>query len=180
MAPIKSEVITGKVRLSYPKLFTPEANDRGQLKYSCAILIPKSDTETYEKLLKAEARAEAEGKKGKWGGKGKTKDSVIKDGDARADDYPERAGHWMMSITSDRAPGVVGPDLQDIIDPSELYAGCWVRVGLNAYPYDFQNNRGVGFGLNNVQKIADGEPLGGVPASAQDDFSAIEDDSELI
>lgn len=173
-----SKVITGKVRLSYPRLFTPVEDDNGVLKYSCAILIPKTDTETYEKLIKAEAEAASEGKKSKWGGKGSTKPSVIKDGDLTADDYPERAGNWMMGISSPRRPGVVGPDLQDIIDPDEIYAGCWVRVSLNSFPYDYKGNRGVGFGLNNVQKVADGDPLGGVTA-AKDDFSAIED-SELI
>lgn len=170
-----AKVITGKVRLCYPNLFTPRASDDdgGNPKYSCAILIPKSDTETMKKIRQAEAEAEAEGKTSKWGGKGKSKPSVIKDGDETAEDYPERAGNWMMNISSKRKPGVVDQNLQDIIDPSEIYAGCWVRVSLGSYPYTYKGN-GVGFGLNNVQKIADGEPLGGA-STAEDDFSVIED-----
>lgn len=172
-----AKVITGRVRLCYPHLFTPRADDDGgEPKYSCAILIPKSDTATVEALRKAEADAEAEGKSSKWGGKGKSKPSVIKDGDETAEDYPERAGHWMMNISSKRRPGVVDQNLQDIIDPGEIYAGCWVRVSLGSYPYTFKGN-GVGFGLNNVQKVDDGEPLGGASTPA-DDFDVV--DSGLI
>lgn len=171
-----AKVITGRVRLCYPKLFTPEMDDNGKLKYSCAILIPKTDTDTYQKLLKAEAEAEAEGKSSKWGGKSRNKPSVIKDGDLSAEDHPERAGHWMMGIASTRKPGVVDANVQPIIDPSEIYPGCWVRVSLGSYPYAYKGvGNGVGFGLNNVQKVAEGEVLGGM-TNAEDDFSAIEDD----
>jgi hypothetical protein len=38
------------------------------------------------------------------------------------------------------------------------------------FPYNFAGKQGVGCSLVNVQKLADGEPLGAARPSAEDDF----------
>ncbi|MDM0258255.1 DUF2815 family protein, partial [Clostridioides difficile] len=54
---------------------------------------------------------------------------------------------------------------------TEVYSGCYGRVSINFFPYNSAGNKGIGCGLQNVQKLADGEVLGGARASAEADFS---------
>ena len=180
---MSTKVVTGKVRLSYTHLFTPFSIDGQQeAKYSCMLLIPKSDKKTIADLRAAEKAAAEQGKSSKFGGKIPANlSSIIRDGDEFAEDFPERAGHWFMSVTAsaDRKPGVVDQNVQPIMEATEVYSGCYARVSLNAFPYVFGNKKGISFGLNHVQKIADGEPLGGF-TRAEDDFDAVEDDDDLL
>ena len=179
------KVTTGKVRLSWPKLFEPDRFDeKSDLKFSTMILIPKSDKETVERLRKAEKEAAELGKSKFPDGKIPAKlESKLRDGDGEnkygkpwVEDYPERAGHWFMSVDckAEYPPKVVDGKLNPILDPSEIKSGDYARVSLSAYAYN-NMNMGVSFGLRNVQKVADGEPLGGT-SSAADDFDEIDED----
>jgi hypothetical protein len=47
------------------------------------------------------------------------------------------------------------------------------------YAYNANGNKGIACGLQNLQKLEDGEPLGG-RSRAEDDFTAINDDEEDI
>lgn len=174
-SPSKTKVVTGKVRLSYVTLFEPKLDDQGKLKYSVAVLIPKSDKATIEKINAAVAVAKQEGVASKWGGKvPPTLKMPLRDGDAKPD-APEYKGHYFINANSLQKPGVVDANVQPILDASEVYSGCYGRVSLNFYPFDSKGNRGVGAGLQNVQKLADGEALSG-RSRAEDDFTAVEDD----
>lgn len=175
MASADTAVTTGKVRLSYVHVFEPFAFDgQDEAKYSVMLLIPKSDKETLGALRAAE-KAAAEAGKAKFGGKIPANlGSIIRDGDDFADDYPERAGHMFMTVSTTRKPQVVDQNVDLITEPTELYSGCYARVSLNGYAYSVSGNKGVSFGLKNVQKVADGEPLGGF-SRAVDDFEALED-----
>lgn len=176
-----TKVVTGEVRLSYVHLFEKYAYDEKQdPKYSVTLLIPKSDTKTIEALRAAEAEATEYGRSNKWGGKvpKDLKPSIIKDGDEDADDYPERRGHWMMTVRSDNKPGVVDANVQPVMDSNEVYSGCYARASLNAFAYKSPVSKGVSFGLNHVQKLRDGEPLGNV-TRPEDDFDVV-DASGLI
>lgn len=175
-----NQIVTGRTRLSYVHVFEAYQFEDEEPKYSTMLLVPKSDTKTMDKLRAAEKAAAEEGKSTKYGGKmPKELASIIADGDEVSDDYPERAGHWYMTVRSKTKPAVVDQNVQPIMDASEIYSGCYARVSLSAFPYKFGGKCGVSFGLNNVQKIADGEPLGGI-TRAEDDFEAIEDDDDLI
>lgn len=176
-----TKVTTGKVRLSWPHLFEAYAFEDEDPKFSTMLLIPKSDTKTYDALRAAEEAAKERGKQTKWGGKvPKSLTSIIKDGDEYSDDYPERAGHWFMAVRSKTRPGVVDKDVQPITDQSEIYSGVFARVSLSAFPFKFGGTSGVSFGLGNVQKLADGESLGGA-TRAEEDFDALDDeDDDLI
>lgn len=177
-----TKVVTGKVRFSYVHVFEPWSGQPGQEpKYSVCLLIPKEDKKTLAKITAAMDEAIQEGIKSKWGGKQpKNLHLPVRDGDEeRADESPEYEGMMFLNANSKSAPGVVDKTLNEIIDKEEFYSGCWGRASINFFPYDSNGNRGIGVGLNNVQKLKDGEHLGGSRASAEDDFDDdFEDDDE--
>ena len=76
--------------------------------------------------------------------------------------------------------GIIDKDRNEILDPDEVYSGSWGRASINFFPYDSNGNKGVGVGLNNIQKLKDGEHLGAARASAEDDFADdFNDDDDL-
>ena len=110
-----------------------------------------------------------------WGGKVPAGlKSPLRDGDTDRD-APEYKGHYFINANSKLKPGVVDAAVNPILDQSEIYSGCYGRVSLNFFPYNANGNRGIGAGLQNVQKLADGEPLSG-RSRAEDDFTAATDD----
>jgi len=175
-----TKVVTNKVRLSYAFLFearAPKENPDGEKKFSTSILIPKSDKETLDKIKAAqEAAIEA-----KWPGKRPAKvASTLHDGDGvkekTGEPYgPECKGHYVMAVSSKLRPQVVDQNVNGILDSNGIQSGDYARVSINAYAYDVSGNRGVSFGLGNVQLVSKGEPLGGA-TRAEDDFTAVEDD----
>lgn len=175
-----TKVVTGKVRLSYCHLFEPYSNDPDKEKrYSVTILIPKKDKATLAKIEEAIAAAKEAGKTTKFGGKIPVNlSTTLHDGDEEADleRNPEYEGHMYMAMSSKTRPGIVDADLNAILDPTEVYSGCYARVSINAFPYNTSGKKGISFGLNNVQKLEDGEPLGG-RTRAEDDFA---DDEGLL
>ena len=179
---MSSKVVTGKVRFSYVNIFKSRAFREGQdAKYSICLLIQKSDKATLHKLTVAMDEAVQEGISSKWGGKKpKNLHLPLRDGDEeRAEEAPEYDGMMFLNANSTTKPGIVDKDLNEILDPDEVYSGCWGRASLNFFPYDSNGNRGVGVGLNNVQKLKDGERLGAARASAESDFGdGFEDDDE--
>lgn len=170
-----TKVVTGRARLSYANLFTPRASQPGQEpKYSVCVLIPKSDTAT---LTKVKAAIEAAKQAGapQWGGKVPAGlKSPLRDGDAERDSE-EYKGHYFINCNSKQKPGVVDAALNPVLDQAEVYSGCYGRVSINFFAYNQNGNRGIGAGLQNVQKLADGEPLSG-RSRAEDDFTAATDD----
>ena len=81
-------------------------------------------------------------------------------------------------VNSASAPGIVDANRQPIIERSEMYSGIYGRASINFYAFNVNGNRGIACGLNNLQKLRDGEPLGG-KASAESDFATEEDDDFL-
>jgi len=185
MAAAPTKVVTGKVRLSYAHLFEPYSSFENQpAKYSTTILIPKSDVATIKAIKAAQATALEEGKSKKFGGSiPKNWKNTLHDGDEDADleKNPEYAGHYYMAISNNQKPGIVDSNVQPILDATEVYSGCYARVSMNAYPFNAQGSKGVSFGLNHVQKLADGEPFGGSAGKAENDFDAVSyEDDDLL
>lgn len=165
-----TKVVTGKVRLSYANIFEPRAmSDDQEPKYSVSIIIPKSDTETLEAIKKAIAEAREQGKP-KWGGKIPANLKLpLRDGDEDRPEDEAYANSYFINANSTHAPEVV-----DIygrpLGPDDVYSGCYARVSINFYPFNKAGNKGVGAGLGNIQKLEDGDRLGGSFAKAEDDF----------
>lgn len=175
-----TKVITGKVRFSYVHVFEPHAMEVGQeAKYSLCILIPKSDKATLGSIKTAIEAAKAAGT-AKWGGKLPANLKLpLRDGDEERADFEGFPGHYFLNASSKTKPGVVDAKLNPIIDSTELYSGCYGRASINFYAFNTAGNRGIACGLNNVQKLADGDYLGG-RSRAEDDFDAIDDADSAV
>lgn len=182
-----TKVITDRVRLSYAHVFKPYSGFTNQEpKYSAVLLIPKTDKSTLKAIKAAQEAALEQGKDKKFGGRiPKNWKSTLRDGDSENDDgdlysekNPEYAGHYFMSVTSNQKPGIVDRAREAIEDESEVYSGCYARVSINAFAFSAQGNKGVSFGLQNIQKLADGEVLGGTASRAEDDFDDELDDED--
>ncbi|MCR4442168.1 MAG: DUF2815 family protein [Peptococcaceae bacterium] len=165
--PNPTNVTTGQVRLSYVHLFKPYANQPGQEpKYSVTILLPKSDIATKQRIDAAIQSAIQQGINSKWNGvRPPHIKTPIWDGDGVRQNGepfgPECKGHWVFTASSKQQPAVVDTSIQPILNQSEVYSGIYARVNINFFPFNTNGNRGIGCGLGPVQKLADGEPLGG-------------------
>lgn len=167
-----TNVVTGKVRLSYAHLFTPHANQQGgEPKYSTTILIPKSDIATKQRMDAAIAAAIQQGISGKWNGvrPAQVKNPVW-DGDGlKQNGEPfgqECKGHWVLTASSNTQQEVIDINMNPIINQTEVYSGMYARVSINFFSYFNSGNKGIGCGLGPVQKLEDGEPLGGRVSAA--------------
>lgn len=180
---MSTKVVTGKVRFSYVNIFKSRAFQADQdEKFSICLLIPKEDKATLKKIKAAIDEAIQEGISSKWNGKKPANVKLpLRDGDEeRADEAPEYEGMMFLNANSTQKPGIVDKDLNEILDPDEVYSGCWGRASINFYPFSVNGNKGIGVGLNNVQKLKDGEHLGAARASAESDFDDdFEDDDEF-
>ncbi len=52
-------------------------------------------------------------------------------------------------------------NLQPVMDNDKFYSGCYVHIQVNPYPYKNSGNSGVGWGLQNVMFVEDGDRLDG-------------------
>ena len=176
----KTKVITGKnTRLSYFHGWEPTSINGGPERYSVSVLIPKDDKETIKAINDAVDAAIEEGI-AKFGGIKPNKAAIklpLRDGDTEREDEAY-AGHWFINANSKTAPQIVDKAVKPILDRDEVYSGCYARVSLNFYAFNSNGNKGIACGLGNIQKIRDGESLGG-RSSAADDFSTEEDDDFL-
>lgn len=182
MNPIK--VITGpNTTFSYLNCWDPKAIQGGTPKFSVSLIIPKSDVKTIEKIKAAIQAAYEEGQS-KLKGNGKsvpalsTLKTPLRDGDLELPDDEAYKNSYFINANSGTAPGIVDADRNPIIDRSEMYSGVKGRASINLYAYNVNGNRGIACGLNNLQKISDGTPLGG-KSRAEDDF-ATEDDEDFL
>lgn len=173
-----TKVVTGiNTRLSYANIWEPKSINGGKEKYSVSLIIPKSDTKTVTAIEKAIDAAIEEGI-GKFGGKKPNKAALklpLRDGDLEKDDVNYKDAYF-INANSITAPQIVNKQVQPILDQTEVYSGCYARVSISFYAFNTNGNRGVACGLGNIQKIRDGEPLGG-HSSASDDFTAIGEQS---
>ena len=179
-----TKVITGvNTRWSYVNAWEPKSINGGAPKYSVSLIIPKSDTKTLEKIRAAIQAAYEEGQS-KLKGNGRSVPALsalktpLRDGDAERPDDEAYANSYFVNANSGTAPGIVDADRNPILERSEVYSGVYGRASINFYAFNSNGNKGIACGLNNLQKIRDGEPLGG-KASAESDFSTDEDENFL-
>ena len=169
------KVITGKVRASFVHVFEPQSINGSEPKYSCSLIIPKSDTVTVGKIREAIEQAKQEGVP-KWGGKIPPNLKLpLRDGDVDRPEDPAYADSYFINATSQEQPGVVDRKRVKITDPLAIYSGCYLRASINIYPFNANGNRGIAAGLSNIQFWEDGEPLNG-RVRAEDEFDALDDD----
>lgn len=170
-----TRVITGLVRFSYLKVWEAEAMGEGQKpKFSVSLIIPKTDTVSLARINKAIENAKAAGL-AKFGGSiPKKLDICLRDGDVEKEDEAYENSFY-INAKSDRQPGIVDAQVQPILNQDDLYSGAYGKAAITFYAYNFEGKKGIAASLDNIQKIKDGDPLGGARHKAEDDFEAYED-----
>jgi hypothetical protein len=178
------KVITGPdTRWSYVNAWEAKSINGGAPKFSVSLIIPKSDAKIVAKVKAAIQAAYDEGQ-GKLKGNGKTVPALstlktpLRDGDLERPDDPTYENSYFLNANSATSPGIVDADCNPILDRSEVYSGVYGRASINFYAFNSNGNKGIAVGLNNLQKVRDGEPLGG-KSRAEDDF-ATEDDDDFL
>lgn len=179
-----TKVITGvNTRWSYVNAWEPKSINGGAPKYSVSLIIPKSDTKTLEKIRAAIQAAYEEGQS-KLKGNGRSVPALsalktpLRDGDMERPDDEAYANSYFVNANSGTAPGIVDADRNPILERSEVYSGVYGRASINFYAFNSNGNKGIACGLNNLQKIRDGEPLGG-KSRAEDDFAEADEEDFL-
>lgn len=174
-------VTINDVRFSYCNLFQPKApfnNPQGEPKYSVTVLVPKTNTAAKAVIDNAIAQAIESGVSSKWNGVRPPQPAIcVHDGDGpRPSDGSafgeECKGCWVFTASTKQPPFVVDEYVQNIIDPTKVYSGMWGNVNVTFFAYNNAGKKGIGCGLNGVQKIRDGEALGG-QITAQEAFKAV-------
>lgn len=179
-----TKVITGKnTRWSYANVWEPKSINGGTPKYSVSLIIPKSDIATIQKIKTAIEAAYHEGE-AKLKGNGRTLPPLnaiktpLRDGDLERPDDEAYANSYFVNANSATAPGIVDEAVNPILNRSEVYSGVYGRASISFYAFNSNGNKGIACGLNNLQKIRDGEPLGS-RVSAESDFSSEYDEDFL-
>jgi len=178
------KVITGpETRWSYANVWEAKSINGGAPKFSISLIIPKSDTLTVAKIKAAIEAAYHEGE-AKLKGNSKSVPPLasiktpLRDGDIERPDDQAYTNTYFINSNSATAPGIVDVDRNIILNRSEVYSGVYGRASINFYAFNSNGNKGIACGLNNLQKVRDGEPLGG-KVSAESDFATDEDDDFL-
>lgn len=179
-----TKVVTGKVRFCYVNVFEPTAMNEGDTpKYNICVLIPKSDTATIDKIKKAIEAAKEAGKAKLADKNGRIPANLklpLRDGDEERPDDPAFEDHYFINANSMRQPSIVDRSLNPIMSRDEFYSGCYGRASINFYAFNV-SSKGIAAGLNNLQKLEDGEMLAG-GSTAEEDFggeNAFEDDDMM-
>ena len=174
------KVITGPdTRWSYANIWEAKSINGGTPKFSVSLIIPKSDTKTVAKVRAAIEAAYIEGE-AKLKGNGKSVPTFaaiktpLRDGDIERPDDPAYINAYFINANATSAPGIVDVDRNPILTRSEVYSGVYGRASISFYAFNSNGNKGIACGLNNLQKVRDGEPLGG-KNSAESDFTTEED-----
>lgn len=178
-----TKVVTGKVRFCYVNVFEPTAmNEDDTPKYNICVLIPKSDTATIDKIKKAVEAAKEAGKAKLADKNGRIPANLklpLRDGDEERPDDPAFEDHYFINANSQRKPSIVDKELNPIMEKEEFYSGCYGRASINFYAFNV-SSKGIAAGLNNLQKLEDGEMLAG-GSTAEEDFGGENEwDDELM
>lgn len=177
-----TKVITGKVRFCYANVFEPNAMNEGDTpKYSICILISKDDENTLQKINKAIEAAKQAGKAKLADKNGRIPASVktpLRDGDDERSDDPAFENCYFINASTVRKPSIVDRDLNPIMSLDEFYSGCYGRASINFYAFNVQS-KGIAAGLNNLQKLEDGEMLAG-GSTAEEDFGGDNEYDDML
>lgn len=173
-----TKVVTNKVRFSYLHVFEPQSINGSEPKYSVSLIIPKSDTDTINKIKTAIKNATTAGI-AKLGGKIPANlKNPLRDGDIDREDDENYKNSYFVNANCKTKPGLIFKNKQPITDELDLYSGCYGRASITFYAFNSNGNKGIACGLNNLMKLEDGEPLGG-RVSAERDFDGLFEEEEI-
>lgn len=167
---------TGLCRLSYAHLFHPATDPSGNERYSASLIINKGDKKTLDRYKAVIDEMMKDPEVLKVLGKGAGCRLPLRDGDTEreGDDAYKNSYYLNAKANTEHRPRVIDKDMNEVMDESEVYSGCYVQAVVSFYPYNKAGNRGIGCSLSAIRKIKDGKPLTGAVVT-DDDF----DDSLL-
>ena len=160
----KEKIVTKEFRVNFPQVFSP---DKKSGKYKLPILLGAEDMKPIQAALK-EFCMETFNKFDK------TLDLPIRKPSAeKVEKYPSFKDMLVINAKSNYQPQVIDRSKQPILDSQDFYSGCYARASISFYAWEYMEKKGVGVNIHNIQKLRDGERLGG---SAGDEFDELEDD----
>lgn len=178
-------LVIGKVRLSYVKLFEGDGekttNSKGKptYKYGVSMLIDKSDKALIKKIEEAVAAVTAEYKK-KFKNT-KPQKPVFRDGDEDRPEDDAYVGCMFMNASAYKPEGQLptvvkrNPDkTYTTIGADECYSGCYAYADVSLYIYDNSFGRGIACSLNKILFAGNGERLAGSGVSVSAAFDDVE------
>jgi len=177
-----ARVTVKNVRLSYAFIWKPKQTQDGKEKYSVAILFKKDDEKNVKAVKNAYDAAKKAGieKFGTAFGTGKLKNPLHDGDEDHAGDAAYEGCYYLNASNFDK-PLIVDSKRQEIMDQSEVYSGCYANVILEVYPYNHPANKGITCSLVGIQKVADGDSLGGRgPIRAEDLFEVLDDEDDFM
>ena len=164
---MNKRILTPRFRVAFSNVFKPKLNLQGEPKYGLVMLFEKNTDISKLRELADEAANE------KWP-KGEPTDlrSPFRDGNEKADKYDGFKDTIAVTANSNFKPGLVNQNVEEITSQEDFYSGCYARATVNVYAYEKLGNKGVSFSVQNVQKLGDGEYLGG-KSDPKDDFGPV-------
>lgn len=179
---VSKKVTTCVFRVAFPQVFEPNEDD----KFGLAMLFDKETANmAWFKDIVGEVTQKVQAELG-GALPANFRGTPLKDGDIPSEAgtvYNGFPGNWVVNTYSKFKPGIVDSyidpqtqRLKDITDKNEFYPGCYARATVHAYSYDYRGKRGISISLNNIQKVKDGDSLGGGTPASQD-FEPIEADN---
>lgn len=164
------KIVTPIFRAAFVQVHKARAYKGGEPKYSLKMLFKKGTDLSALKQLAQTAIEE------RWPNKEKRPETLktpFRDGDKVS--WDGFAGTIFATASSLYQPGIVDRQRQPILTEDGFYSGCHARATINAFAYDTAGNRGVSFGLQNLQFVKDDEAFTGRSAP-EDDFDTLPDE----
>lgn len=169
--------VTPVFRAAFVNLFEPKAADEdkpnAKPKYGLTMLFQEGEDLADIKKLATQLMKDKFGDKSKWpkGFNKPWRDQAEKDKDnedATGKTYDGfESGNLFMNASTEQQPEVTDEGLNPVVSSKTVYSGCMMRAYITMFWYEKKGNFGIGVSLGPVQKIDDGEPLGGsAPAAA--------------
>lgn len=187
-------VVLQSVRLSFPKLFKPEASiEGGTPKFGAAFLMDP-ETETGKANIKALKAAINAAAKKTWAEKAEkvmkaldSDRSGLRDGDTatngEGDVYSGYENMMFVSASNRKRPQVLNRDKTPVTEEDNvIYGGCFVDAVVSVWATADKKlgGNGVFCTLEVVRFRKDGEAFGAAPVDADDYLDDLDDDDDVM
>jgi hypothetical protein len=178
-----AKVLTPVFRVSFPSVFEASSYEGGAPKYSvCAVWEPAKftakDKALWDAMMALADSVSVEKFKKKLSALPANFKKPFRDGAEKEGLTGFGEGKIFANLSSKMRPGIIFLDNTPLTDPEDFYPGCYARATVTAYAYD-NVGKGVALGLQNLQKIKDGDRLDS-RTDASDDFGGEEVDESWL
>ena len=161
------------VRLSYPHLFKPWAqNDDQEKKYSARVLLPIN---THGAEIKAIQQFLLKMQQESFKARIPNDKLFLRDGNLTG--KPEDAGCWYIAASDSIRPQVVGKRREPLTEEDDaVYGGCYVNILIRPWAQNNKYGKRINANLCAVQFVRDGERFGNARPDVNEHFEAEDGD----